>query len=170
MPVPQGTTSVRVKLTEAGTGSVHAKDFAIWSQTGATGTTPNPPTATAAPVATNTPTPTQANNVTPTATVRPTSTPTRTPTPTNGATSPTPTSPGGLTPTPSTLPPMGGPGDINGDKTVDIRDLGILVGFYARATSSAPENELLQRSDLNRSGVIDIFDLGIIASNYGKKY
>ncbi|GIW59644.1 MAG: hypothetical protein KatS3mg087_0710 [Patescibacteria group bacterium] len=34
VPIPQGTTSVRFRLTESGVGGVHAKDFAIWSQDG----------------------------------------------------------------------------------------------------------------------------------------
>lgn len=32
VPIPQGTTNVRFRLTEGGVGGVHAKDFAIWSQ------------------------------------------------------------------------------------------------------------------------------------------
>jgi hypothetical protein len=55
------------------------------------------------------------------------------------------------------------PGDINGDGTVNITDLSILLSNYNKtpATASNPN------SDINGDNIINIFDLSILLSNYG---
>jgi len=49
-------------------------------------------------------------------------------------------------------------GDINGDGSVDIADLSILLSNFGTSNAAA---------DLNKNGVVDIFDLSILVSNYG---
>lgn len=87
VPVPQGTTSVRFRMTDSGAGGVHAKDFAIWSQNGVS-SPPNPTTA-----STSRPTVTQTVSPTPrvTATARPVDTATPRATTTRPNVIPTPT-------------------------------------------------------------------------------
>jgi pimeloyl-ACP methyl ester carboxylesterase len=53
------------------------------------------------------------------------------------------------------------PGDINGDNTVNITDLSILLSNYNTANS---------QSDLNGDSVVTILDLSILLSNYGRTY
>jgi hypothetical protein len=55
------------------------------------------------------------------------------------------------------------PGYINGDGTVNITDLSILLSNYNKtpATASNPN------SDINGDNIINIFDLSILLSNYG---
>jgi formylglycine-generating enzyme required for sulfatase activity len=54
------------------------------------------------------------------------------------------------------------PGDANGDKMVDVGDLGILAANYG-ATSGAT----WAMGDFNGDGAVDVGDLGILAANYG---
>lgn len=49
-------------------------------------------------------------------------------------------------------------GDINGDNSVDVTDLSILLSNWQKTTASA---------DLNKDGIVDIFDLSILLSHYG---
>jgi hypothetical protein len=50
------------------------------------------------------------------------------------------------------------PGDLNGDNTVNILDLSILLSNYATTNSVA---------DINKDGTVNILDLSILLSNYG---
>lgn len=52
------------------------------------------------------------------------------------------------------------PGDINGDGSVDIRDLSILAAHFYAAGNRA-------QGDLDGSGTIDIIDLSILATHWG---
>lgn len=70
-------------------------------------------------------------------------------------------------PTPPTVPPApptppGKVGDINGDGSVGIADLAILLGNYNK---SVPTNT---KGDLNASGTVTTADLAILLGNYGK--
>lgn len=56
-------------------------------------------------------------------------------------------------------------GDINGDGTIDVNDLILLVEAYG-ATSTSPNWN--PDADLNDDGVIDIYDLQLLGKNYGK--
>ena len=51
------------------------------------------------------------------------------------------------------------PGDINGDGTINILDLSILLSHYG--INYAP-------ADLNHDNTVNIFDLSILLGNYGK--
>jgi hypothetical protein len=53
------------------------------------------------------------------------------------------------------------PGDVNGDNTVDITDLGILLANFG--TGSA----FLEDGDLSGDGSVDITDLGILLAEFG---
>jgi hypothetical protein len=53
------------------------------------------------------------------------------------------------------------PGDANGDKKVDVGDLGILAANYGGMDKSWAEG------DFNNDGKVDVGDLGILAANYG---
>jgi hypothetical protein len=60
-----------------------------------------------------------------------------------------------------TLPPvtlLGG--DINGDNTIDIRDLSYVAYHFG-----GPDAQ----SDINGDGRVDILDLTLIAGNFGTK-
>jgi hypothetical protein len=50
------------------------------------------------------------------------------------------------------------PGDLNGDNTVDITDLSILLSNFNTSNSVA---------DCNKDGIVDILDLSILLSNFG---
>lgn len=54
------------------------------------------------------------------------------------------------------------PGDLNGDNSVDIIDIGILIDNY----NKIPIQNI--KADLNNDGVVNIIDTGIIIDNYGK--
>lgn len=54
--------------------------------------------------------------------------------------------------------------DINGDQTVDYKDLAILAAAYGMRKGDLGYNEY---ADLNRDGIIDYKDLAILAANYG---
>jgi hypothetical protein len=59
------------------------------------------------------------------------------------------------------------PGDLNGDKTVDIYDAILLVGCFNSFPYSPHWNP---NRDINNDGIIDIFDALILAANYGKSW
>ena len=88
----------------------------------------------------------------PTPTATPTPSPTATPTssPSN-APSPTPTPTSSSAPTPVV-------GDINGDGTVNIVDLSILLSNWGTSDAAA---------DLNHDGTVNIIDLSILLSHWG---
>jgi len=50
------------------------------------------------------------------------------------------------------------PGDLNGDNSVNITDLSILLSNWNTTNSAA---------DVNKDGTVNIFDLSILLSNYG---
>jgi NADH:ubiquinone oxidoreductase subunit len=52
-------------------------------------------------------------------------------------------------------------GDANGDRMVDVGDLGILAANYGGTGKSWKEG------DFNGDGLVDVGDLGILAANYG---
>lgn len=109
------------------------------------------PTATPAPQATSTPTsaPSQGSQTpTPGPTAQSTPTPVDTPQP-----SPTPS------PTPNTCP-----GDVNGDRQVNITDLSTLLSVFG-LTSQDPG--FLPAADLDHDNDVDQADLGILQANYG---
>jgi hypothetical protein len=54
------------------------------------------------------------------------------------------------------------PGDANGDKKVDVSDLGILAANYGMTSGAT-----LAQGDFNGDGAVDVSDLGILAANYG---
>lgn len=53
------------------------------------------------------------------------------------------------------------PGDINGDNTVNITDLSILLTNYGTSNTSA---------DINSDGAVNVLDLSILLSHYGQNY
>lgn len=54
------------------------------------------------------------------------------------------------------------PGDANGDKKVDVSDLGILAANYGLTGGAT-----WAKGDFNNDGKVDVSDLGILAANYG---
>ena len=54
------------------------------------------------------------------------------------------------------------PGDLNGDFTVDVSDLGILSSYYSQ-NISPPD---LSKGDFNADGKIDVSDLGVLSGSY----
>lgn len=66
------------------------------------------------------------------------------------------------TPAPTSTPPTGLVGDVNGDGLVNIIDIGILIDNYAQVPIPNP------KTDLNHDGIVNIVDIGIIIDNYGK--
>jgi hypothetical protein len=60
------------------------------------------------------------------------------------------------------------PGDINGDNTVNITDLSMLLSSYGQSTTQCITNSQY-KCDLSipGDGVVNIFDLSILLSNYG---
>jgi hypothetical protein len=107
------------------------------------------PTKTPTPSFTSTPTPTKTPTPTFTSTPIPTATPTATKTPTPTFTS---------TPTPTLAPKLG---DVNGDRIVNITDIGLIVDVYGSQPATDP------RADLNKDGKVNIVDIGIVIDNYG---
>jgi hypothetical protein len=57
------------------------------------------------------------------------------------------------------------PGDIDGDNSVGIQDLGLLADAYLSTPSSPKWNA---NADLNGDNRVDILDLGLLASNFGQ--
>ena len=64
---------------------------------------------------------------------------------------------GGVTPTRY-------PGDVNGDKVVNMADAVAIAGVFGKPASVKPE------ADLNDDGVINMSDVIIVAQNFGKNY
>jgi hypothetical protein len=56
------------------------------------------------------------------------------------------------------------PGDVNGDRSVDVFDLLLMAGSFG---TSAAQNGFDVRCDLTDDGVINIFDLLILAERWG---
>jgi hypothetical protein len=65
--------------------------------------------------------------------------------------------------------PLRVPGDANGDRKVDVGDLGILAANYGRDLQAQGVDPSLWwgLGDFNNDGKIDVGDLGILAANYG---
>ena len=59
-------------------------------------------------------------------------------------------------------------GDINGNGSVEIFDLGILASNYNQIVTPQ-SGSLLKACDLNNSGKVDVFDLGLLMSHYGQR-
>ena len=97
---------------------------------------------------------------TPLPTVPPTQVPVPTPTPTPA---PPPTvTPTRVRPTPTTVRPPTTP-DINGDGSVNGRDLALLSAAYATGTD---DRNFDRRADLNNDGLVDYRDLAILGAQY----
>jgi hypothetical protein len=76
---------------------------------------------------------------------------------------------GGSNPTPPPPPPSGPkPGDINGDNSVNITDLSLLLSSYGQSTTQCVTNNTYT-CDLSSpgDGIVNIFDLSILLSKYG---
>jgi len=56
------------------------------------------------------------------------------------------------------------PGDVDGDRDVDLVDLSLLLAAFGTCEGDAAYNPA---ADLNRSLCIDLVDLGIVLANYG---
>lgn len=81
---------------------------------------------------------------------------------TAGAT-PTPTQASGATPTPT---PAGGatlPGDLDGNRKVDIFDYNILVTNFGKTGVAG-----FTPADIDRDGKVDIFDYNTLVTNFGR--
>jgi hypothetical protein len=59
------------------------------------------------------------------------------------------------------------PGDVDGDRDVDIFDIVAMIGVYG---SKRPEAQYDPVCDVNDDGDIDIFDVVIAAGNYGESW
>jgi hypothetical protein len=76
---------------------------------------------------------------------------------------------GGINPTPPPPPPSGSKqGDINGDNSVNITDLSLLLSSYGQSTTQCVTNNTYT-CDLSSpgDGIVNIFDLSILLSKYG---
>lgn len=60
-----------------------------------------------------------------------------------------------------------GPGDLNGDRVVNIGDLTLVTGHFGQ-TSTSPGWSAL--ADANGDGVVNISDLTLVSSNFGRTY
>lgn len=56
------------------------------------------------------------------------------------------------------------PGDLDGSKTVDLSDLGVMLAAYGACTGDPEYSVLL---DIVPGGCIDLSDLGVVLANYG---
>jgi hypothetical protein len=56
------------------------------------------------------------------------------------------------------------PGDINGDNTVSILDMSLLLSNYNKTKTQASN----PNTDINNDNIVNVFDLSILLSNYGK--
>ncbi|NTV30737.1 hypothetical protein HGA91_02015 [candidate division WWE3 bacterium] len=64
-----------------------------------------------------------------------------------------------------------GMGDISQNGSVDIFDLGILIGNYGKVIDQSASNSTnILLSDFNLDQKVDIFDLGLLAGKYGQEY
>ena len=99
---------------------------------------------------------------TPTAAPPPTATPVPEPTPTPTAAPPPTATPFSAPPTPTAV--RSAPSaDINGDGTVDFRDLALLGATYNTKDGDANYDA---RADLNSDGVVDFRDLAMLGAQY----
>jgi len=57
------------------------------------------------------------------------------------------------------------PGDLNGDKVVNLADLSVIAGVYGSTSSSSNWNPL---ADINNDGRVNLADVSVAALNYGK--
>ena len=64
-------------------------------------------------------------------------------------------------------PIVSGPGDVNGDRTVNAADLLLVSGAFGTASS---DGGFVPAADINRDGVINLTDLGLVTGNYGASY
>lgn len=65
------------------------------------------------------------------------------------------------TPVPTATPEPKSPGDANGDKKVDFRDVAIVTSSYGMSWVSTVFDN---RADFNEDGIIDILDLAILGA------
>jgi hypothetical protein len=72
-------------------------------------------------------------------------------------------------PSPPPPPPSPKPGDVNGDNSVNVTDLSLLLSSYGQNTTQCITNTAY-KCDLSNpgDGVVNILDLSILLSNYGK--
>ncbi len=61
------------------------------------------------------------------------------------------------------------PGDVNGDRTVDIFDVGIISSHWYPGPPIGPLG-YDANSDINSDGAVDIFDVGIASANWGQSW
>jgi hypothetical protein len=54
--------------------------------------------------------------------------------------------------------------DVNGDRTINIIDIGIVVDNYGRSPIPNP------KADINRDSAVNIIDIGLIIDRYGQSY
>jgi hypothetical protein len=59
------------------------------------------------------------------------------------------------------------PGDLDGDKTVNIYDAILLAGCFNVSPYSSHWNP---NRDINNDGIVDIYNVLILAGNYGKSW
>jgi hypothetical protein len=59
------------------------------------------------------------------------------------------------------------PGDLNGDKVVNIDDLTLVTGNFGKSSGDAGWNPA---ADANRDGVVNVDDLTEVTGNFGKSY
>lgn len=117
------------------------------------------PTPTRSPSPTAAPSPTSAPSPTVTPTINPSISPSPTAVPTlNPSLSPTPTTNPSLSPTPTGSSKRG---DLDGNDSVTIEDVNMLLNVYGRSVT------LLPAADLNGDGKIDAIDYAIITDLLG---
>jgi hypothetical protein len=61
------------------------------------------------------------------------------------------------------------PGDVNGDRTVDIFDIGYISAHWYPGPPVGPLGYDLN-ADINNDGAVDIFDIGIANAHWGQSW
>jgi len=61
------------------------------------------------------------------------------------------------------------PGDVNGDRIVDIFDIGTISAHWYPGPPIGPSG-FDTNADINNDGNIDIFDIGITSSHWGQSW
>ncbi|MGD8505767.1 MAG: cohesin domain-containing protein [Candidatus Bathyarchaeota archaeon] len=61
------------------------------------------------------------------------------------------------------------PGDVNGDRTVDIFDIGTISAHWYPGPPVGPLG-YSTRADINKDGSVDIFDIGITSAHWGQSW
>ncbi len=61
------------------------------------------------------------------------------------------------------------PGDVNGDRIVDIFDIGFISSHWYPGPPIGPSG-YHPNADINGDGAIDIFDIGITSANWGQSW